>query len=178
MTGAYDVAVGWFKPGLDRWDQRIVAVVADTPDRIIIGSNDRTLTLAGYPLLAADGTVMKEKTTVPVEKDPARIDVNQLLVLDGTGRVVENWSQWNAFIAIPHSLAFDPYDPERHLWVVDRTGQQILKFTRDGVQKFVPKAGADPARLIRGEKRRGFDYSVAAVCLGASNLMIRPPSAT
>jgi hypothetical protein len=102
-TGAYDVVAGWFKPGLDRWDQRIVAVAADTPERIIIGSNDRTLTLAGYPLLAADGSVMKGKTTVPTEKDPARLDVNQLLVLDGSGRVVENWSQWNALIAIrPH----------------------------------------------------------------------------
>ena len=131
-TGPYDVVVGWFKPGIDRWDQRVVAVAADTPDRIIIGSNDRTLTLAGYPLLAADGTVMSEKTIVPRETDPARLDVNQLLVLDGSGRVVENWSQWNALIGIPHSLAFDPYDRERHLWVVDRSGQQILKFTRDG----------------------------------------------
>lgn len=139
-TGAYDVVTGWFKPGLDRWDQRIVAVAADTPDRIIIGSNDRSLTLAGYPLLAADGTVMREKTTVPTDTDPARIDVNQLLVLNRDGRVVENWAQWNALIAIPHSLAFSPYDPERHLWVVDRTGQQILKFTRDG-KRLVLKIG-------------------------------------
>jgi len=26
-----DVVVGWFKPGIDRWDQRVVAVVADNP---------------------------------------------------------------------------------------------------------------------------------------------------
>lgn len=139
-TGAYDVVPGWFKPGIERWDQRVVAVVADTPDRILIGSNDRSLTLAGYPLLSADGRVLPQKTAVPTETDPARIDVNQILVLDGSGRMIENWAQWNALIAIPHSLAFSPYDPERHLWVVDRTGQQILKFTRDGA-RLVLKVG-------------------------------------
>ena len=140
-TGPYDVVVGWFKPGIDRFDQRIVAVVADNPNRIIIGANDRTLTLAGYPLLAADGTVMKEKTTVPTDmNDAAKIDVNQLMVLNGDGKVVENWAQWNSLISIPHSLMFDPYDKERHLWVVDRTGQQILKFTNDG-KKLVMKVG-------------------------------------
>ena len=36
-TGPYEVVRGWFKPGIDRWDQRVVSVVADTPDRIIIG---------------------------------------------------------------------------------------------------------------------------------------------
>ena len=139
-TGPYDVVVGWFKPGIDRWDQRIVSVVADTPNRIIIGSNDRTLTLAGYPLIAADGTVMKEKTTVPTDMDPAKIQVNQLMVLNGDGQMVENWKQWNDLISIPHSLMFDPYDKERHLWVVDRTGQQILKFTNDG-KKLVMTVG-------------------------------------
>ncbi|MGZ5907039.1 MAG: 6-bladed beta-propeller [Reyranella sp.] len=139
-TGAYEPVVGWFKPGIDRFDQRVVSVVADNPNRIIIGMNDRTLTAAGFPLLTADGKVMAEKTTVPTEKDPAKIDVNQLLVLNGDGKMIENWSQWNALIGIPHSLAISPYDRERHIWVVDRTGQQILKLTNDG-KKLVMKVG-------------------------------------
>ena len=40
-TGPYNVVVGWFKPGIDRWDQRVVSVAADTPNRILIGANDR-----------------------------------------------------------------------------------------------------------------------------------------
>ena len=139
-TGPYDAVVGWFKPGIDRWDQRVVSVVADNPNRIFIGSNDRSLTLAGYPLLAADGTVMKEKTTVPTDMSPAKIQVNQLMILNGDGKMIENLSQWNELISIPHSLAFDPYDKDRHLWVVDRTGQQILKFTNDA-KKLVMKVG-------------------------------------
>jgi len=136
----YDAVVGWFKPGVDRWDQRVVAVVADNPNRIIIGANDRTLTLAGYPLLTADGKVMAEKTVVPTDMDPAKIDVNQIMVLNGDGKMIENWSQWNAMISIPHTITINPYDPERHIWIVDRTGQQILKLTNDG-KKLVLKIG-------------------------------------
>jgi peptidylamidoglycolate lyase len=115
-------------------------VVADTPNRIIVGANDRTLTQAGFPLLTADGKVMAEKTTVPTDKDPAKIDVNQLLVLNGDGKMIENWSQWNSLIGIPHTIAISPYDPQRHIWIVDRTGQQVLKLTNDG-KKLVMKVG-------------------------------------
>src|SRR3954469_24433897 len=80
-TGAYEAVTGWFKPGIDRWDQRVVSVVADNPNRIIIGMNDRSLTAAGFPMLTADGKVMAEKTAVPTDNDPAKIDVNQILVL-------------------------------------------------------------------------------------------------
>ncbi len=139
-TGPYDVVVGWFKPGIDRWDQRVVSVAADTPNRILIGANDRSLTGAGYPLLTADGKVMAEKTVVPTDMSPAKIQVNQLMVLNGDGKMIENWSQWNDLISIPHSLKFDPYDKERPLWVVDRTGQQILKFSNDG-KKLLLKVG-------------------------------------
>ncbi len=120
-TGAYDVVAGWFKPG---------SIGQDGGGRR--SSSEKTTLSRAIRCSPPTGRVMTGKTTVPTEQDPARLDVNQLLVLDGSGRVVENWSQWNALIAIPHSLTFNPYDPERHLWVVDRTGQQILKFTRDG----------------------------------------------
>src|SRR4030095_10908488 len=26
----------------------------------------------------------------------------------------------------------DPYDPEKHIWIIDRTSQQVMKFTHDG----------------------------------------------
>src|SRR5262245_40575289 len=139
-TGPYNVVVGWFKPGVDRWDQRPVSVAVDTPDRIVIGNNDRSLTLAGYPLLTADGQVMKEKTVVPTDMSHDKIEVNQMMVFNGDGKMIENWSQWNDLISIPHSLKFDPYDKTRPLWVVDRTGQQILKFSNDG-KKLLMKVG-------------------------------------
>lgn len=132
-TGSYDVVVGWFKPGIQGFDQRAVSVNAEDPNRVFAGFVDRNDTRAGHPLLAADGTVMKEKTVVVRdEKDLAKGDVNNIVVLNADGRVIENWSQWNAEIQIPHHIVIDPYDPDQHVWVVDRFNQQILKLTNDG----------------------------------------------
>ena len=139
-TGPYNVVVGWFKPGVDRWDQRVVAVAADNPNRILIGSVNRKQVMAGYPILSADGTVLPEKTKAVTDTDPAKTNVNLIMVLNSDGKVIENWKQWNDRIEIPHSIAINPYDPERHVWVVDRFGQQILEFTNDG-KKLVMAVG-------------------------------------
>lgn len=140
-TGPYQVVTGWFKPGIQGWDQRVVAVNAEDPNRVFVGSVDRNDTRAGHPLLAADGTVMKEKTVVVKDdKNIAKGDVNNILVLNADGKVIENWSQWDAEISIPHHIVIDPYDPEHHVWVVDRFNQRILKFTNDG-KKLVMAVG-------------------------------------
>lgn len=140
-TGAYEVVPNWFKPGTDGFDQRSVSVNAEDPNRVFVGFVDRNDTRAGYPLLAADGTVMQGKTAVVRdEQNLAKGDVNNIMVLNADGKVIENWSQWNSEIAIAHNIVIDPYDPERHVWVVDRFNQQILKFTNDG-KKLVMRLG-------------------------------------
>ena len=35
-------------------------------------------------------------------------------------------------MVFPHSIQIDPHDPDKHVWIVDREGHQILKFTNDG----------------------------------------------
>lgn len=133
LTGPYDVVVGWFKPGIDGWDQRVVSVNAEDPNRVFVGAVDRNDTRPGHPLLAADGALMQGKTVVVRDDaDLAKGDVNNLLVLNADGRVIENWSQWNGEISIAHHIVIDPYDPERHVWVVDRFNHRILKFSNDG----------------------------------------------
>jgi peptidylamidoglycolate lyase len=139
-TGPYNVLPNWFKPGVERWDQRITAVVADTPDRIFVGSVSRHETRAGFPILALDGTLVAEKTVVVKNADPATTDVNTILVLNREGKAIENWKQWDREIGTPHNLAISPYDPARHLWVVDSDGHQILKFTNDG-KKLILRVG-------------------------------------
>src|SRR5262249_4764646 len=39
-----------------------------------------------------------------------------------------------------HSVKISPYDPERHVWVVDHGNNQVLKFTNDG-RKLVLSVG-------------------------------------
>ena len=140
-TGPYDAVVGWFKPGIQGFDQRAVSVSAVDPNRVFVGFVDRNDTRAGFPLLAADGTLMKEKTVVVRdEANLAKGDVNNLMVLNADGKVIENWSQWNAEIQIAHHIVIDPYDPAQHVWVVDRFNHQLLKFTNDG-KKLVMRVG-------------------------------------
>ena len=57
---------------------------------------------------------------------------NFVLVLNRDGQVVENWSQWDHLFTRPHKVTINPYDPEKHIWIVDDWAQQIFEFTNDG----------------------------------------------
>ena len=117
-TGPYQVVEGWWQPAPDHtgeWTWGSVSGVAvDTPDRIIV---------AAWGDQDAEGRERPGST-------------NYLVVLDGEGNMIENWSQWDSIFNRPHQVYISPYDPERHVWVVERGGngvhEQILKFTNDG----------------------------------------------
>jgi DNA-binding beta-propeller fold protein YncE len=58
-----------------------------------------------------------------------------ILVLDSSGRIVENWSQWDKLFAGtngPHKIRISPYDPERRVWVVGETKSVVYVFSNDG----------------------------------------------
>ena len=117
-TGPYQVVEGWWQPAADHTDGwtwgSVSGVVADTPDRILV---------AIWGDQNADG-----------QERPG--GSNYLVAVNGNGDIVENWSQWDSIFNRPHQLYISPYDPERHVWVVERGGngvhEQILKFTNDG----------------------------------------------
>jgi streptogramin lyase len=114
-TGPYDVVVGWQKPAKNHGDQWTwgvgASVFADTPDRILVLTR---------------GDVPRD----PMSNERRR--ANYVVELDRNGNEIGNWSQWDTMITSPHSIAISPYDPERHVWVVDNTRQQVWKFTNDG----------------------------------------------
>ncbi len=118
-TGGYDAVEDWWKPAPDHegpwtWGQ-VSGVAVDTPDRVIVGIwGDRDAQGRERP----DGT-------------------NYLVVVDRDGNITERWTQWDSIFNKPHQVYISPYDPERHVWVVERGGgrdvnMQILKFTNDG----------------------------------------------
>ena len=118
-TGEYDAVPGWWKPAPDHvepwgWGQ-VSAVVVDHPDRIIVGIwGDRD----------AEGREREGST-------------NYVVAVDRDGNLTENWSQWDSTFNKPHQLYISPYDPDRHVWVVERGGgrdvnMQVLKFSNDG----------------------------------------------
>ncbi len=55
-----------------------------------------------------------------------------ILVFDRNGNIVEDWSQWDAMLGRPHAVYISPYDPERHVWIVDDFRHAIFKFSNDG----------------------------------------------
>lgn len=118
-AGAYEAVDGWWKPAPDHDDRwtwgEVSGVAVDTPDRIIVA-------------------VWGDRNAAGEERDGSS---NYLVVVDRNGNVVENWSQWDATLNKPHQVYISPYDPERHVWVVERGGgrgvhMQVLKFTNDG----------------------------------------------
>ncbi len=55
-----------------------------------------------------------------------------ILVFDGEGNVIESWTQWDSMLQRPHYVAINPYDPERHVWIIDDHKHVLHKFTNDG----------------------------------------------
>tara|TARA_B100001123_G_scaffold435548_1_gene564296 strand:+ start:4661 stop:5782 length:1122 start_codon:yes stop_codon:yes gene_type:complete len=121
-NGAYDAPTDWWKPhpesGAGYTYAQVSGVVADNPNRIIVG-------------------VRGDWTSEGEERPNSS---NYILVVDANGDIIENWTQWDTTLAFPHQLYISPYDPERHIWIVERGGtmktihEQILKFTNDGKQ--------------------------------------------
>src|SRR6185312_1276439 len=59
---------------------------------------------------------------------------NCITIADSNGNIVERWTQWDKILQRPHFVAINPYDPEKHVWVVDDHMHAIYTFTHDGKQ--------------------------------------------
>jgi len=77
-----------------------------------------------------------------------------ILVVNAEGRVVEDWTRWDAMLRRPHAVYISPYDPEKHVWIVDDYRHAIFKLTNDGrelVQTIgvLDEPGDDDAHFFR-----------------------------
>ena len=152
-TGAYDAVASWWKPAPEHdsiwtWGE-VSGLAADTPDRIIVAVwGDRNRQNQGRP----DGT-------------------NYVVVVDRNGNIIERWQQWDSIFNKPHQVYISPYDPERHVWIVERAGgrgthMSVFKFTNDGKQ-LVMRLGDDEDAESRDEARANpnpgpYDYAEPA----------------
>ena len=55
-----------------------------------------------------------------------------IMVFDREGNIIEEWTQWDSMLQRPHFVAVNPYDPERHVWIIDDHKHIVHKFTNDG----------------------------------------------
>ena len=134
-TGPYDVVTGWpqplsfAKPGYI-WGST-GGVFAESPNRIFIANRGELKLPATLPpgFTGFWGSFGEQATTPTPEWR------NLLVVVDGNGRTVEAWTQWDYLFEDgrgPHSVLIDPYDPAHDIWVVDDIHHQIFKFSNDG----------------------------------------------
>ena len=60
-----------------------------------------------------------------------------MIAVNSKGELVEYWPQHDQLFDVrggrgPHKIKMSPYDPEKHIWVVDDNLHQIHKFTYEG----------------------------------------------
>ncbi len=134
-TGPYDVVPDWPKPlGHPGWTWGSQGgVFAESPNRIYIANRGEL----PIPPKAPEGyTGGYGAFGQPATSGKPRLE-NCILVVDANGKLLEDWTQWDHLFAGgrgPHHIKINPYDPEKHVWVVDDMVQQIFEFTHDGKQ--------------------------------------------
>ena len=146
-TGPYDAVEGWWKQAPDHDDEwswgQVCGVAVDNSDRIIV------VTRGDWP---ADRSQ---------PRDDRLRRTNFIVVADGNGNIVEQWSQWDSILTLPHQVYINPYDPERHIWVIDSGGgeghHQVLKFSNDG-SELVMQLGERDHPKTEEEARARFDW--------------------
>jgi hypothetical protein len=57
-----------------------------------------------------------------------------VLVVDANGNITEDWTKWDSLFRRPHSVTMNPYDPEKHIWIVEDRNHVVYKFSHDGKQ--------------------------------------------
>ena len=117
LTGPYDVVPNWMKTIDEGVTTHVIGVFAESPDRILATSTGAT---PGQIAVAFNPKV-----------PGAKLD-HLMMVLDRNGRVVEEWRHWYGLWGNPHVARINPYDPDKHVWFIDRESSQIFVFTNDG----------------------------------------------
>jgi DNA-binding beta-propeller fold protein YncE len=177
--GPYEVVENWPQPlpdgpdGVkhDGWTWGSVgAVFAETPDRIWIAQRGELPLPAGAkawtpygmlrpPRVSTGNTDGLSPTCEPVEhRGWERRWHHVIFVVDRNGKMVQWWKQHDALFSDvpcgrgPHKIKISPYDPEKHVWIIDDQVHLIYKFTYDGtlVQTLGTKGqrGRDGGRLF------------------------------
>ena len=56
---------------------------------------------------------------------------HSVFAVDREGMIIEEFEQWEDMWVRPHDIEISPYDPEKHIWIIDAEGHSVRKFTND-----------------------------------------------
>jgi len=159
-TAFYDVATwpeNFASPGYVRGSNS--GIFVESPDRIYLISRGE-LKLPDQLPPNFNGTISTLPDQVTRQKAVLK---NCIVVANAKGEILERWSQHDHLFEVggrgPHRIKINPYDPERHVWVVDDSGQTIYEFTHDGKQ--LVKTLGEPGVAGTDERHFGRPTDVA-----------------
>jgi len=162
IFGPYEVVENWPKPmseslpGHEGWTYSVTMdVFAESPDRVFLVQKGELPLVTERPdsiWLPELGPGLKyPNNRLPLRQagnaipNGNRLDAEGVgrpgidwrwehcvLVIDSEGNIVEEWTQWDHLWVRPHDVEISPYDPEKHVWIVDADGHAVYKFTNDG----------------------------------------------
>jgi sugar lactone lactonase YvrE len=141
-TGPYEVVPNWpkplhgSKPGDWSWG-RTAAIFAESPDRVFVLQSGE-LPILERPVLPG-GLPARAAASMQTGPDSPRVGQGRwehiLMIFNRDGDLIDSWEQHNALFVRPHAIRISPYDPERHVWVVEDGAHSIYKFTNDGKRR-------------------------------------------
>jgi hypothetical protein len=162
IFGPYEVVENWPKPmsdslpGHEDWTYSVTMdVFAESPDRVFLVQKGELPLVSERPesiWLPELGPGLKyPNNRLPLRQagnaipNGDRLDAEGVgrpgidwrwehcvLVIDSEGNIVEEWTQWDHLWVRPHDVEISPYDPDKHVWIVDADGHAVYKFTNDG----------------------------------------------
>lgn len=137
VTGPYEVVENWpgdicapgFMPGAT------AGIFAENPDKVFIfqrGCLPRTDDQDWGPtsVVPARNTSGFDMSREDPERQP-RWD-KTIVIVNRDGKMIDSWDQHSKLMVRPHKVLISPYDPERHVWIVDDSAHMFWKFTNDG----------------------------------------------
>jgi DNA-binding beta-propeller fold protein YncE len=157
-TGDYNVVVGWPKPlpdtrhSHDGWTWgSFGGVYAESPYRIWIAMRGELPLPEGAAPWTPYGALNPSRgnstgngngITATCQPEPPRgwerRWEHSIIVVDGQGNLVDEWPHLDQMFSQqpcgrgPHQIKISPYDPEKHVWIIDDQLHMIYRFTYDG----------------------------------------------
>ncbi len=140
ITGPYELVPGWPEnicgPGYQFGST--AGIWAQSPDRVFIYQR------GCLPVLKSEGGGEQGPNALVPARNASGYDLSQkdkarhprwdhsLYVVNKAGKMIESWEQHNDKFVRPHRVQINPYDPEKHVWLVDDGAHMVYKFTNDG----------------------------------------------
>jgi len=158
LFGPYQVVPQWPKPLPDTrhshegwtWGS-MGGVFAETPDRIWVAMRGELPLPPGVPAFTPWSMLNPSRGNAPATTDGLSATCepvplrgferrwqHSIFILDAEGNLIDEWPHLEELFALepcgrgPHKIKIGPYDPDRHVWIIDDQLHVIYKFTHDG----------------------------------------------